>query len=107
MLCLMGDVLKPIWWVVTGLLRSRASQLSRDRRLEIRKGKDEVWLKGENFWNVGRSKGRNARLLPPDSRGPHGIAGNTDDAVLLTEKVERFDRLLRRADDPGGWKFAQ
>src|SRR5262245_11079219 len=25
MLCLMGDVLKLIWWVVTGLLRSRAS----------------------------------------------------------------------------------
>jgi len=25
MLCLMGDVLKLIWWGVTGLLRSRAS----------------------------------------------------------------------------------
>ena len=84
-----------------------ANELSRDRRLEIRKGKDEVWLKGENFWNVGRSKGRNARLLPPDSRRPYGIAGHAGNAVLLTEKVECFDRLLRQADDPGGWKFAQ
>jgi hypothetical protein len=61
-----------------------ANQLCRDLRLEIRKGKDEVWLEGENFWNVGRSEGRNARLLPPDSGRPHGIAGHIDNAVLLT-----------------------
>jgi hypothetical protein len=82
-------------------------ELSRDLRLEIGKGKDEVWLEGEDFWNIGRGKGRNARLLPPDSGRPHGITGHADNAVLLTEKVERFDRLLRQADDAGGWKFAQ
>src|SRR5262249_2986357 len=36
----------------------------------------------------------------PRNRIPHN-------AVLLTDKVKRFDRLLRQADDPGGRKLAQ
>jgi hypothetical protein len=50
---------------------------------------------------------RNARLFSPDLGRPHGITGHTNNAVLLTEKVKRFDRLLRQEDVPGRWKFAQ
>jgi hypothetical protein len=81
-----------------------AYKLCRDRRLEIGKGENEVRLERKDLRNVGRSEGRNARFLTPNLRRPHRIPGYPDDAVLLTEKVERFDRLLRQADDPGGWK---
>ena len=84
-----------------------ADQLCRDRRLEIGKGEDEVRLERKDFRNIGRGEGRNARLLAPDLRRPHRITGHPDDAVLLTEKVKRFDRLLRQADDPRGRKLAQ
>ena len=46
-------------------------------------------------------------LLAPGLRRPHRITGYPDDAALLTEKVKRFDRLLRKADDTGWWKLAQ
>jgi hypothetical protein len=86
---------------------ARADQLCRDLRLEIGKSEDEVRLERENLWNIGRGEGRNAWLLAPNLQRPHSITGYPDDAVLLTEKVERFARLLRQADDPGGWKLAQ
>ena len=84
-----------------------ADQLCRDLRLEIGKGENEIGLEREDLRNIGRGEGRNARLLAPDLRRPHGITGHADDAVLLTEKVKRFDRLLCQADDPRGRKFAQ
>jgi hypothetical protein len=76
-----------------------ADQLRCDRRLEIGKGEDEVGLEREDFWNIGRSKGRDARLVTPDPRWPHRVTGYPRDSVLLTEKVKGFDRLLCQADD--------
>jgi hypothetical protein len=86
---------------------SGADQFCRDRCLEIGEGEDEVRLEREDLWNVGRCEGRDARLLAPNLRWPHRITGHPDDEILLVKKVERFDRLLRKADDPGWWKLAQ
>jgi hypothetical protein len=68
---------------------------------------DKIRLERKDLQNIGRDEGRNTRLLAPDLGWPHGITGHADDAVLLTEKVKRFDRLLRQADDPRGRKLAQ
>src|SRR5262249_38500634 len=46
-----------------------ADQLCRDLRLEIGKGENEIGLEREDFRNVGRSEGRNARLPSPDLGG--------------------------------------
>src|ERR1700730_2739734 len=50
-----------------------ADQLCRDLRLEIGEGEDEVRLERADLRNIGRGEGRNARLLAPDLRWPHGI----------------------------------
>src|ERR1700730_9166819 len=50
-----------------------ADQLCRDLRLEIGEGEDEVRLERADLRNIGRGEGRNARLLAPDLRRPHGI----------------------------------
>src|SRR5438309_7996730 len=39
-------------------------------------------------------------------RRTDGIAGDADDAVLLAEQIERFDRLLGQADDAAGREVA-
>jgi DNA-binding Lrp family transcriptional regulator len=83
-----------------------ADELSCNLRLEIGKSENEVGLEREDLGNIGRSEGRNAWLLSSDLVRPHRITGYPHDAVLLTEKVKRFDRLLRQADDPGGRKLA-
>jgi hypothetical protein len=57
-----------------------ADECCRDLRLEIREGEDEVGLE----------------------RGIFGIW-----AEVKAEKVKRFDRLLRQADDPRGRKLVQ
>src|ERR1700726_978014 len=49
-----------------------ADQLCRDLRLEIGEGEDEVRLERADLRNIGRGEGRNARLLAPGLRGPHG-----------------------------------
>jgi hypothetical protein len=36
--------------------------------------------------------------VPPRLGWPHTITGDADDAMLLTEKVERFDSFLGQAD---------
>jgi hypothetical protein len=84
-----------------------ADELCCDLRLEIGECEDKIRLERKDLRNIGRDEGRNTRLLAPDLGWPHGITGHADDAVLLTEKVKRFDRLLRQADDPGRRKLAQ
>jgi hypothetical protein len=84
-----------------------ADKLCRDLRLEIGECEDKIRLKRKDLRNIGRDEGRNTRLLAPNLGGPHGITGHANDAVLLTEKVKRFDRLLRQANDPGRRKLAQ
>ena len=50
-----------------------ADQLCRDLRLEIGEGEDEIRLEREDLRNIGRSEGRNTRLLASDLRRPHRI----------------------------------
>ena len=41
-------------------------------------------------------------LSQPNLRRPYRIAGHTDDAVLLAERVQRLHRLFGEADDAAG-----
>ena len=50
-----------------------ADECCRDLPLEIGEGEDEIGLEREDLRNIGRGEGRNARLLAPDLRRPHGI----------------------------------
>jgi hypothetical protein len=37
-------------------------------------------------------------------RRAHNVAGDPDDAMLLTEQIKRFDRLFGEADNLTRWK---
>ncbi len=64
-----------------------ADQIGDDVSLQIREGQHEVRLALEDFWNVRRDKRRYPRLLAPDLRRPHRVAGDADDPVLLAQQV--------------------
>ena len=75
-----------------------------DIGLEIGKAQDQIGLQVENFWDVGRCKGRDARLFAPGLGRPHAITRDANDAILLAEQIEGLDGLLGQTDDALGWK---
>ena len=79
-----------------------ADQVGDDVGLQIRKSQHEVRLQREDFRNVRRDEGRHPRLLAPDPRRPHRVAGDADDAVLFAEQIQRLHGLFGEADDPAG-----
>ena len=83
-----------------------AHQIGDDAGLQVGEGEHEVGLERKDLWNVRRDEGGDPRLLAPDLRRPHGIAGDADDAVLLTEQIQRLDGLFGQADDPAGRELA-
>ena len=85
---------------------ARAHQIGDDAGLQIGEGEHEIRLEREDLRNVRGDEGGNPRLLAPDLRRPHRIAGDADDAVLLAEQIQRLDGLFGQADDPAGRELA-
>src|SRR6202022_2285458 len=79
-----------------------ADQIGDDISLQIREGENEVRLERQDFWNVRRDKCRYPRLLAPDLRRPHRVAGDADDPVLLAEQVQGLHGLFGETHDPAG-----
>ncbi len=79
-----------------------AHQVGDDGRLQIRESQHEVRLQRQDFRNVGRDERRYPRLLAPDLRRPHRIAGDADDPVLLAEQIQRLHGFLGETDDTAG-----
>ena len=77
-------------------------QLGDDVGLKIGESEDQIGFERENLRDVGRGKGRDARLLLAHLRWPHRIARYANDAVLLADEVERLHGLLGQADDAFG-----
>src|ERR1700694_4802873 len=83
-----------------------ADQIGRDIRLQIRESQNEIRFELQDFRNVGRDEGRYPRLLAPDLRWAHRVAGNADDPVLLAKQVQCLHRLFGEAHDPAGRELA-
>ena len=83
-----------------------ANQFSDDVGLQVGKGENEIGLEIQYLWDIGGDEGGDARLLTPDLRWPHGVAGNTDDPVLLAQQVKRLDRFLGQANNAARRKLA-
>ena len=83
-----------------------ADEIGRDVGLQVGEGQHEIGLEREDFRDVRRDEGRYPRLLAPDLRRPHGIAGDADDAVLLAEQIQRLHGLFGEADDAAGREVA-
>ena len=77
--------------------------VGRDVRLQVGKGQHQIGRERENFRNVGRGEGRDARLFAPHTRRPHRIAGDADNAVVLAEEIERLHGFFGQTDDSFGW----
>jgi hypothetical protein len=71
-------------------------------RLKIREPEHEIGLELEDPIDLRAREGGDFRFLLPCSRRAHREAGNTDDAPLLAERVQRLRCLLRHADDAFG-----
>ena len=83
-----------------------AYKVGDDIGLQIREGENEVGLQRQDFRNVRRDKGRYPRLLAPDLRRAHRIAGDADNAVLLAQQIERFHRFFGEANNAAGRELA-
>ena len=83
-----------------------ADQIGDDVGLQIGESENEVRLERQDFRNVRRDERRYPRLLAPDLRRPHRIAGDADDAVLLAEQIQRLHGFFGEADDPAGRELA-
>ena len=97
-----------IIWRISATLRwlkvydgiAAADQLARDVGLQIGERQHQVGLQRLDLVEPRVDERRDLRLLPR-LRRTHGIAGHADDAIALTEQVERLGRLLGQADDAG------
>src|SRR4029079_15568944 len=85
---------------------ARAHQIGDDVSLQIGERQHQIGLERENFRNVRGDEGGDPRLLAADLRRSHRVAGDTDDAVLLAEQIQRLDGLFSQADDPAGRELA-
>ena len=83
-----------------------ADQIGDDVSLQIREGENEVRLERQDFRNVGRDERRYPRLLAPDPRRPHRIAGDADNPVLLAKQIKRLDGFFGETNDPAGRELA-
>ena len=83
-----------------------ADQIGDDVSLQIREGENEVRLERQDFRNIGRDERRYPRLLAPDPRWPHRVAGDADDPVLFAKQVQRLDGFLGETHDPAGREVA-
>ena len=81
-------------------------EISDDIGLQVGEGEHQIRLQRQDLWNVGGDEGRYPRLLAADLWRPHRIAGDTDDAILLAEQIERLHGLFGEADDPAGRELA-
>ncbi len=85
---------------------ARSNEVGNDAGLKIGKGEHQIRLQRQDLWNVCGDEGRHPRLLAAHLRRPHRIAGDADDAVLLTEQIQRLHGLFGEADDPAGRELA-
>ncbi len=74
--------------------QARAREVGGDGSLNVGEGEDEVGPQRFDAADVGGRERGHTRLLAAHFGRPHGIAGDADDAVLLTEEIERFYRFL-------------
>ena len=89
------------WMATPARTRSATMSACRSEKASTRSGSQR-----EDLRNVRRDEGRHPRLLAPDPRRPHRIAGDADDAVLLAEQIQRLDGLFGETDDPAGRELA-
>ncbi len=73
-------------------------EVVRDLRLQVGKADHQVGSKFEDFVDLRRSECRDFGFQPRLFRAARE-AGNTDDAFVLAEKVERLGGLTREAND--------
>ena len=69
--------------------------------LQIGEGEHQVRLQRVDLVELRVDERGDLRLLPRLGRS-HGVARHADDAVALSEQVERLSRFLGQADDAGG-----
>src|SRR5207302_5499170 len=67
--------------------------------LEIGERQDKIGLQGEDLVDVRRREGAHARFLTASLWWPRNIAGDGEDAVLLTQQIQRLDGLFGEADN--------
>jgi hypothetical protein len=78
-----------------------ANEIRGNVRLEIGECQDKIGLQGEDLVDIRRREGTYARLLAASLWWTHDIPGDTHDAVLLPEQVQRLDGLFGEADNFG------
>ena len=76
-------------------------QFRREIRLQIGERQHQIRLERLNLVEPRVDERRHFRFLPR-LRRPHGVARYADDAVSLSEEVQRFGRLFRQTDDSLG-----
>ena len=83
-------------------VQAALGQIARDVGLQVGEADDQVGLQLQDFFLLCTQKRRDARLLLPRARRPHGVARDADDAPLLAEEVQRLGAFLGQADDALG-----
>jgi hypothetical protein len=77
-----------------------AHQLGGDVRLQVGEAQHQVRRELDDACGACAGEGGHPRLLAPGARRTDGESGDTDDAPLLAEEIERLGRLLGEAHDP-------
>jgi len=68
-----------------------ADEIRGNAGLEIGERQDKIRAQGEDLVDVRRREGAHAQFLTASLWWPHNIAGDADDAVLLTQQIQRLD----------------
>jgi hypothetical protein len=77
------------------------NQLRDEIRLQIRERQDQIGLERDDLVELRVDERRDLGLLPRFRRA-HGVTRHADDAVALSQEIERFCRFLGQADDATG-----
>ena len=80
-------------------LQTGAHELRRDIGLQVGETQHEVGLESDDALDLRAGECGDSRLLFTGAWRTHGEAGDTDDAPVLTEEIERLRCLLGQADD--------
>ena len=79
-----------------------ANQFGCDIGLQVGKREHQIRLERHDFRYVRRDKRGHPGLFAADPWRSHRIAGDADDAILLTEQIQRLDGLFGETYDPAG-----
>ena len=87
-------------------VESTADQIRDDVRLEVGEGQDQIGLQCKDLVDIRRSEGAHSLFLAASLRWTHNVAGDTGNADLFAEQVERFDSLFGEADNSARWEHS-